>query len=163
MGWGLLFWGFATDGRGRRLPILPFLLGTAFLTNVLYLPWLALRRPNPDPLTLPLSCLERITESRAWPLVLGAIALGSVIWAVAARPDFGDGPTRWASLVEILQGDRLAYSFLINLLVFWLFQGWLVSDDMARRQWVNPTISWIARLVPLVGLVIYMVRRPSFE
>lgn len=163
VGWGLLLWGFAIDGRGQRLPILPFLLGTAFLTNVFYLPWLALRRPNPEPPTPPLSRLEQITENRAWPLVLGAIALASVVWAVAGRPEFGDGPTRWASLMEILQGDRLAYSFLIDLLVFWLFQGWLVSDDMARRQWVNPAIGWIARLVPFVGLVVYMVRRPSFE
>jgi len=161
--WGLLLWGFALDGRGQRLPIWPFLLGTAFLTNVFYLPWLALRRPNPAPPALPLSRLERMTESRAWPLTLGAIALVSIIWAIAGRSNFGDLPTRWASLMEILQGDRLAYSFLIDLLVFWLFQGWLVPDDMARRQWVNPTVSRIARLVPFVGLVMYMVCRPSLR
>jgi hypothetical protein len=163
VGWGLLFWGFALDGRGQRLPILPFLLGIAFLTNVFYLPWLALRRPNREPLTLPLSRLERMAENRWWSLMLGAIALVSIIWAIAGRPDFGDWPTRWASLMEILQGDRLAYSFLIDLAVFWLFQGWLVPDDMARRQWSNPAIGWLARLVPFVGLVVYMVCRPSVK
>ncbi|GAB4154281.1 MAG: hypothetical protein Fur0046_34200 [Cyanobacteria bacterium J069] len=163
VGWGLLFWGFALDGRGQRVPIFPFLVGTAFLTNVFYLPWLALRRANPEPPSLPLSRWERVSESRLWPLMLGAIALCSLGWAVFARSDFGDWPTRWASMMAILKGDRLAYSFAVDLLVFWLFQGWLVPDDMARRQWVNPGMLWTARLLPFVGLLTYMVCRPSFK
>ena len=55
--WGLLFWGFLLDGRGQRWPMLPFLIGTAFLTNVFYLPWLALRSPQTNPPNSPLTRL----------------------------------------------------------------------------------------------------------
>ena len=46
------------------------------------------------------------------------------------------------------------------MLVFWLFQSWLVPDDMARRQWQDPIALWCARLIPGLGLVIYFLRRP---
>ena len=41
--WGSLFVGFLSDGRRQRVPMLPFMVGTAFLTNVFYLPYLGLR------------------------------------------------------------------------------------------------------------------------
>lgn len=159
--WGLLFWGFLIDGRQQRLPIVPFLVGTALLTNVFYLPWLALRQPNPDPPEVALSPLEKFAESRVLPLVLATVALASVGWAVWARPEFGDLPNRWRVLRQLLESDRLAYSFLLDLLVFWLFQSWLVTDDMARRQWHDDKALWITRLIPFVGLVFYLLRRPA--
>ena len=160
--WGLLFWGFAVDGRQQRVPIAPFLLGTAFLTNVFYLPWLALRRPHPDPPPLPLTRLERVGESRVWALLLLGVAGLSLGWAAIARSEFGDLPTRWANLVDLVQRDRLAYSFFVDCLVFWAFQSWLVPDDMARRHWHNPAILWMTRTLPFVGLVIYFLLRPHF-
>ncbi|MBD3882197.1 hypothetical protein IFO70_10545 [Phormidium tenue FACHB-886] len=158
--WGLLFWGFLIDGRQQRLPFIPFLIGTALLTNVFYLPWLALRQPNPDPPEA-VSPLEKLAESRALPLILATVALASIAWAAWARPEFGDLPHRWQALRQLLESDRLAYSFLVDLLVFWLFQAWLVTDDMVRRQWHDAKALWIARLVPFVGLVIYLLRRPA--
>lgn len=160
--WGLLFWGFAVDGRHQRVPILPFLLGTAFLTNVFYLPWLAIRRPQSEPPQLPLSPLERLGESRGWPLTLLGVLCVSFLWGAVARPEFGDLSARWSALVALVQRDRLAYSFVVDCVVFWVFQGWLVKDDMARRRWQNSTMLWVARLVPFVGLVIYLWQRPQF-
>lgn len=161
--WGLLFWGFAVDGRQQRIPILPFLIGTAFLTNVFYLPWLGIRQPHRDRPLLPLNRLEAITENCAFPIALLIMILASCAWAAWGRSGFGDVGDRWADLVEIVQSDRLAYSFWIDLLVFWLFQGWLVPDDMARRQWQDPVALWSARLIPCLGLVIYFLRRPSIK
>ncbi|MBW4651539.1 MAG: hypothetical protein KME20_00515 [Kaiparowitsia implicata GSE-PSE-MK54-09C] len=161
LAWGLLMVGFGVDGRGQRWPMLPFLLGTAFLTNVFFLPWVALRSPNPTPPPPPLSRLERLSESRGLPLLLLAVAIASLLWATFGRPEFGDLGDRWASLVAIVQGDRLSYSIYIDMLVFWLFQGALVPDDMARRQWHNPAALWLARLLPFMGLVWYLLWRPS--
>lgn len=161
--WGLLFWGFLIDGRQQKLPILPFLIGTALLTNVFYLPWLALRQPNPQPPKTALSPLERLTESRGLPITLAAVVLASVAWAAVARPEFGDLSTRWNSLIALIQTDRLAYSFWVDLWVFWLFQAWLIPDDMARRQWQSQSSLWIARLVPFWGLVVYLRRRPALS
>ncbi|MGG6294591.1 hypothetical protein ACQ4M4_09210 [Leptolyngbya sp. AN02str] len=159
--WGLLFWGFAVDGRGQRLPIVPFLVGTAFLTNVFYLPWLALRHPNGDAVSLPLSRLERLGEGRGLPIALMGVAIASFVWAGVGRPEFGSLAQRWQSVVELVGSDRLAYSFVMDLLVFWVFQAALVGDDMARRGWKNQAMKWVVRLVPFVGLVLYLYQRPS--
>lgn len=161
--WGLLFWGFVGDGRGQRWPMVPFLIGTAFLTNVFYLPWLALRSPNPDPPTPPLTRWEQAAERRALPLMILVVAIASGLWAVWGRPEFGDFSTRMANLRDLLGRDRLTYSFAIDLLMFWLFQGWLVADDMARRQWHQPVALWLARLVPFFGLLGYLLWRPRLS
>jgi hypothetical protein len=158
--WGLLFWGFLIDGRHQKLPIQPFLLGTALLTNVFYLLWLALRAPNPQPPTGTLTRLEQLAESRWLPMTLSMVVLASVGWAAVARPEFGDLSTRWQSLIHLIQTDRLIYSFWVDLLVFWCFQSWLVSDDMARRQGHNVVLRWVAQIVPFFGLVVYLLRRP---
>jgi hypothetical protein len=161
--WGLLFWGFLVDGRSQRFPALPFLIGTALLTNVFYLPWLALRdseAPISAPQT-PLSPLERLTESRLFPITLTGVVLASVVWALVARPEFGGWGDRWQSLGALVWSDRLVYSFVLDLGVFWIFQSWMVADDMQRRDWKDPSALWIARLIPFLGLVIYFLRRPS--
>lgn len=159
--WGLLFWGFLLDGRRQFLPMLPFLIGTAFLTNVFYLPWLVLRSPNPAPPELPLRPLERFVERRILPLGMLLVAIAAMLWAVWGRPELGDWATRWVAWRDLLARDRLAVSFLVDLIMFGLFQGWLVADDMARRQWRHPWALWGARLVPFIGLVAYLLLRPQ--
>ena len=161
--WGLLFWGFAIDGRGQRFPLLPFLIGTAFLTNVFYLPWLALRRSQQPLPPGPLTPVERLSESRWLPRCLAAVAIASFGWAAFGRPEFGDIAARWSDLVQTVGSDRLAYSFAIDLATFWVFQGWLVTDDMVRRNWSNSSVAWVARLIPFMGLVIYLSARPPLE
>jgi len=160
--WGLLFWGFLLDGRNQRVPMIPFLLGTALLTNVFYLPWLGLRQPNPAPATTALTRLERFAESRMIPIALSLVFGASLAWAAFARPEFSTWSNRWNSLLTLITGDRLAYSFWFDLWVFWVFQAWLVPDDMQRRNGHNSILIWIARLVPFFGLVIYLLWRPRF-
>lgn len=158
--WGLLFWGFLLDGRNQRWPMLPFLLGTALLTNVFYLPWLALRQPNPSLPEGNLTRLERVAESRGLPLTIFGVVLVSIIWALWGRPEFGGFQARWLALAELVNTDRLAYSFVIDGVVFTLFQSWLVGNDMARRGWRNPYLLWVARCLPLFGLILYLWARP---
>jgi hypothetical protein len=158
--WGLLFWGFLLDNRGQRWPMAPFLVGTALLTNVFYLPWLALRQPNPQPPQQPLSRLELLAESKALPVSLALIFVLSILWAGFGRPEMA---SRWADFLTILHSDRLAYSFLMDMVFFALFQGWLVKDDMARRQWINPAALWTSRLLPFFGLVLYFLWRPGLH
>lgn len=159
--WALLFWGFILDGRDQKIPMIPFLIGTAFLTNVFYLPWLALRHPNPQPPKLPLTALEKVGESRTLPLFMLTVVIASVFWGIFGRPEFGGLPQRWESLTLAIATDRLAYSFLLDLILFSLLQSWLVQDDMIRRQSENPRMLWLVRLLPFFGLVIYLLRRPK--
>ena len=159
--WGLLFWGFFIERRGQKLPMSAFLIGTAFLTNVFYLPWLAVRNPATQIDDSPLTLGEKITESRLLPSFLTIVFFVSIAWAIFARPEFGDLSLRWESFQLILSEDRLAYSFVVDLIFFSLFQSWLVQDDMERRQWNNAVILWITRLLPFFGLVVYFWFRPS--
>ncbi len=159
--WGLLFWGFLIDGRNQRLPIVPFLIGTAFLTNVFYLFWLAVRQDNPEVPQLPLTRAEKLAESKFLPIFLTVVVLASLAWGLWARPEFGDFTARWESLLTLISSDRLAYSFWIDLIVFWLFQAWLVKDDMGRRNYENLGLLWVVRILPLFGLVIYLLKRPD--
>lgn len=159
--WAILFFGFIIDRRNQRFSTIIFLIGTAFLTNLFFLPWLGLRRPNPQVPTSSLTFIEKIGESRIFPAVLAGVFVMALFWAGLARPEYGNLTTRWESLLNSLSSDRLAYSFLIDMLVFWMFQSWLVKDDMARRQWHNEKLLWLVRLVPFWGLIIYFWLRPS--
>ena len=48
----------------------------------------------------------------------------------------------------------------VDSLVFWMFQGWLVPDDMKRRKFDNSAALSVARAVPFFGLVYYLLVRP---
>ena len=90
---------------------------------------------------------------------VGTVAIG---WGVAARPEFGDLPTRLASLGELLSHDRLGSSFVVDLGLFALFQGWLVDDDL-RRRGVDPAEfapANAAKFAPFYGLAYYLFARP---
>jgi hypothetical protein len=164
--WGALFVGFLHDGKGQRLPMFPFMVGTAFLTNVFYLPYLGLRSSSPAGAATaaesePAKALE-IAESKWWPLAMTGVFLASLAWGAFARgAEYGDVSTRVAALVEMAtHSDRLAHSFAVDGSVFWLFQGWLVPDDMRRRSFSDQTAELVARAVPFFGLVYYLLVRP---
>ena len=72
-----------SDGRGQKTPMLPFMVGTAFLTNVFYLPYLGLRATGAElagaPAPLPSQNDEKaiqVGESKALPLTLLAVFAG---------------------------------------------------------------------------------------
>jgi len=164
--WGSLFVGFLSDGRKQRVPMLPFMVGTAFLTNVFYLPYLGLRGPNPTLWPAADDADAKavaVGESKSLPVVLVGVFAASVAWGCLGRGggEFGDVATRWNALVDMaLHTDRLAHSFLIDSLTFWAFQGWLVPDDMKRRGFDNAGALLAARAVPFFGLAYYLLVRP---
>ena len=83
-------------------------------------------------------------------------------WGALARPEFGGLAERTASLVELLSHDRLGSSFVVDLVLFSLYQGWLVDDD-CRRRGVDPAAfapASAAKFVPFYGLAYYLGVRP---
>ena len=97
------------------------------------------------------------------PAVLGAVAAGSAAWACYGRPEFGDLAARSASFADLLAGDRLGSSFVVDLGLYAAFQSWLVPDDLARRGVAKGDRAAYRALaaVPLAGLVGYLLVRPS--
>jgi hypothetical protein len=159
-------------GKKEENAFVPYVLGMQLLTNAIYLPYLVLRKPWFSPAdgkaaVAPLTGAERFGESRVAPLVFLGVGLLSLGWAAAGRPDFGDLTTRWTSFVDIIGSDRLTFSFVVDLLYFYVFQGWLMDDDLVRRrrsgnEAAGPNLT-LAKTIPFFGLVYYLVARPRLQ
>lgn len=194
LAWAALFSGFMIDGMAAPSPLqttgqqveedgeenekkknafLPYVLGMQLLTNAIYLPYLVARKPftsssAPQCYEGSLTKAEAFGESKLPPIVFAGVGLLSIWWALVAREDaFGDLSQRFASFVDIASTDRLTFSFLVDLVYFWAFQGWLMGDDLKRRQVPQgaveekkgPSLA-LAKAVPFFGLVYYLLARP---
>ena len=168
LSWAALFAGFLSDERDDKpnlLPMLPMVAGMQFLTSAFLLPYLVTRSEEPtyqvyqEDLPKP----AQVTESKLLPIILSTVGTGSIVWAVFARmEDFGGLEQRIPSFLELLSIDRVGSSFLVDLAIFAIFQGWLVDDDLKRRGtpsgWLLPGI---AKNVPFFGMAAYLLLRPS--
>ena len=167
LAWAALFAGFAVDGRRGRPSgsMLPTLAGMQLLTNACYLPYLATRTAEDGAVVYADDVADdpaRFFEARALGPLLAAVGTFAVGWGALARPEFGGLAERTASLVELLSHDRLGSSFVVDLVLFSLYQGWLVDDD-CRRRGVDPAAfapANAAKFVPFYGLAYYLGVRP---
>ena len=71
-------------------------------------------------------------------------------------------------LASLLSQERLAYALLGDCAFFALFQGWLLEDDLARREDVaapdeRARLLLVGRFVPFVGLAWYLLARPPLR
>jgi ketosteroid isomerase-like protein len=173
LSWAALFAGFLSDDRRDKpnlIPMVPVVVGMQFLTSAFLLPYLAVRstevrtsavhRSETSPAT------QWIGENRLWGPALGSVGVLSILWAFLGRTDdFGsDLAERWSSFVQLLSIDRVGSSFLVDLAIFGLFQGWMVDDDLKRRGYRPgvdaPWLPVVAKYVPFFGLALYLAVRP---
>lgn len=174
--WDFLLLGFAAldvTKPSDRPRATPFLFGSLFLTNIIYLPYLILRQSpgddnaSKDSTPLPIekrSWLLSYTESSALPWTSVALIAVSILWALFARPEFGDFPTKLTSFASLTANqDILAYSLAADVLMYIFFQSALVDEDASCRQWTSEAIRQnaisVAKFVPLFGLVYYLLQR----
>jgi hypothetical protein len=100
---------------------------------------------------------------------MGFVGTGSILWGFFARQDeFGGLSERFSSLIDLLSIDRVGSSFLVDLAIFGLFQGWLVDDDLKRRGIEAPEkddspLVKAAKYVPFFGMAAYLAFRPSIS
>ena len=99
---------------------------------------------------------------------MGAVGSGSIAWFFLARADeFGSiFSERYASFLDLLSVDRVGSSFIVDLAIFALFQGWLVDDDMRRRGididgGEMAGLRNVAKFFPFFGLAAYLTLRPT--
>jgi len=168
LSWAAMFAGFLSDDRKTKpnlFPMLPTVIGMQFLTSAFLLPYLATRSTEDDAVAeIPrdeMTAVIRLADNKILGLAMGFVGSGSVLWGLFARSeDFGDLSTRYASLIDLLSIDRVGSSFLVDLAIFALFQGWLVDDDV-RRRGMDPasTLVKAAKYVPFLGLALYLTSR----
>jgi hypothetical protein len=140
LAWAAAYAGFLSDGRPGRPSgsMAPVAAGMQLLTNAFLLPYLVVRTTETDDdVTFedlqPTEAL--VSEWRGLGPLLAAVGTGAVAWGCAARPEFGDVPTRLASLSTLLSDDRLASSFVVDLVLFGGFQ--VVACFAQQRRTAN--------------------------
>jgi len=180
LAWAGMFAGFLSDERRDKPNILrfgPVVVGMQFLTSAFLLPYLFTRAPEPPKRSRGVDtivCREAIDGTvqaivSEWkPLGPTLCGVGSfaILWALGARPEYGDFAGRWESFRDLLSIDRVGSSFVVDLAVFAVFQGWLVDDDLIRRGIDNPSenggnLRLVAKFVPFFGLAAYLFLRPA--
>jgi hypothetical protein len=166
LSWAALFAGFLSDERRDKpnlLPMLPMVAGMQFLTSAFLLPYLVTRSKEPRDQIYreDLPQVAQVTESRLLPVVLSTVGTGSIFWGIFARmQDFGGWNERVTSFLDLLSIDRVGSSFLVDLAIFALFQGWLVDDDLKRRGMPTQTaLANVAKYVPFFGMAAYLTLR----
>ncbi|GAB5353199.1 hypothetical protein AAMO2058_000017200 [Amorphochlora amoebiformis] len=171
--WTLMMPAFYSEHRDQRVNMLGFLCMMPFLTNAVYLPYLALRNPydkNNSRRSEDLTSLERFTDGPWFGRFMSLVGLGCILWGFLGRPEFGDIGYRWDSFLNLYNSDRLAWAFVVDFVCLSLFQSWMVTDDMQRRNFAQKlgddsakVALWAARVVPYFGLAYYLSTRPQLD
>jgi ketosteroid isomerase-like protein len=170
LSWAAMFAGFLSDDRRQKpnlLPFFPIVVGMQFLTSAFLLPYLATRSTEPSgqgPVSQEeLPAVARVAgESRVLGALMGLVGSGSILWFFLGRmEEYGtEFAVRYASFVDLLSIDRVGSSFIVDLVIFALFQGWLVDDDQKRRGvQVGGPLEKAAKYIPFFGLVAYLSLR----
>ena len=175
LAWAALFAGFLSDDREEKPNLLPMdiiVIGMQFLTSAFLLPYLALRSPEPsvneDAIVYKEDIrgeVQSLISEWKWLGVFGGTwGLSAILWAFWARYDeYGAFQERYSSLIDLLSIDRVGSSFVVDLIIFGLFQCWFIDDDMKRRQMSMESdtrvLRWVGKYIPFFGLAAYYTFR----
>lgn len=170
--------------KRNLVSILPTIIGMQFLTSAFLLPYLFCRTSERalvvtdrrTPLLIRPLYKEELDKSanvvgewRGLGIIGGIVGLVGVYWFFNGRiaefgPPLWESPKRMQSFMKLLSIDRTGATFLVDLVIFWLFQGWLVDDDWRRRgrsMEDERFLRNVAKFVPFWGLACYLTFRPK--
>ncbi|KAK9676173.1 hypothetical protein RND81_11G059300 [Saponaria officinalis] len=166
IGWTLMFAPllFTDLKNGRYKGSLDVLWGCQmFLTNTFLIPYMAIRLNKPDeednPRKLSRLGTVMIQGAHIVGLIGGFVSLISILWGFFGRAegDFGSVSQRWDFLLSYLGSERLAYAFIWDIVLYAIFQPWLIGENLANVQENRVVIVKYLRFVPVIGLVAYLV------
>ncbi|KAL3800334.1 hypothetical protein HJC23_003630 [Cyclotella cryptica] len=170
LAWAAMFAGFLSDERKDKPNLLPFgpmLVGMQFLTSGFLLPYLFTRtvetKSDVHREDIDGDIQTLVAEWRPLGGFLGLVGAASVFWGLFARPEYGAFTERYASFGDLLSIDRVGSSFIVDLVIFAVFQSWFVDDDLKRRGVQAGDLSLlrnVAKYVPFFGLAAYLSFRP---
>ncbi|CAN6235261.1 unnamed protein product, partial [Urochloa humidicola] len=132
-----------------------------FLTNTFLIPYMAIRlNAGTDQSPPPRSQLGSVMVKGALVVgaVGGAVCILSIVWALFGRADAGFGgiAERWQYAQNYVFSERLAYAFLWDILLYSVFQPWLIGDNIQNVKADATEFVNLVRFVPVVGLVAYL-------
>uniref|UniRef100_A0A0E0KRI6 Uncharacterized protein n=1 Tax=Oryza punctata TaxID=4537 RepID=A0A0E0KRI6_ORYPU len=136
--------------------ILP-LVNSAFL-----IPYMAIRLNDPDkdkspPQTSKLGSVM-VRGAPIVGLTGGLVCIVSIAWAFFGRADAGFGgiAERWQYVQSYVFSERLAYAFLWDILLYSIFQPWLIGDNIQNVKANATEFVNSVRFLPVIGLVAYL-------
>ena len=136
------------DRKGDNLPRVALWSAAMFLTNVFLIPYMAQRLNGSEGS----KTAEKGRLARAFGLVGLVVGAGAIAWFCLARPEFGGLAERWDYFVGKVEGDRVTIAFCVDLVLFWIFQIWLMGGVMGKEGKQR-----LLRFVPFWGLAIWLV------
>ncbi len=149
--WPILFTGLLlVDGRGQRFPAWPFAIASFAVGAFALLPYLALRQPNPT-FRGALDKGLALWEWRGTAIFASLFALACLGYGLF----WGD----WADFWQQWQSSRFIHVMTLDFCLLSLLFPLLLPDDWARRGMENSPWRWWT-LLPLLGALIYYLRRP---
>lgn len=140
------------DGQGQKIPAWPFAIAAFFLGAFALLPYLILRRPNPQ-FSGELDWQLRLFDSRWLGISLSLAALTLIGWGLSQ----GD----ITNFVEQWQTSRFIHVMSLDFCLLSCLFPALLGDDMARRNLGGQRLFWVVSLIPLFGPLAYLCIRPT--
>lgn len=134
-----------------------------FLTNAFLIPYMAIRLNQADEGNNPKKPSQlgvvMIKGAPIVGLIGGAVCLISILWALFGRMDggFGSLTDRWSYLLSYLGSERLAYAFVWDIVLYAIFQPWLIGENLENVEEDRVGIVNSLRYIPVVGLVAYLL------
>ncbi|KAL4184245.1 hypothetical protein AMTRI_Chr10g224600 [Amborella trichopoda] len=158
---------FTDRKRGRVKGFLEVLwIIQMFLTNTALIPYMAIRLGatnesyGPEVDEKPSKLVSVLTNNAATVgLIGGLLGVISILWLFYGRPDGGFGAVgdRWGYFVEYILSDRIAYAFVWDIVLYIIFQPWLVGDNLQNVEENNVGLVNALRFIPYVGLGAYLL------
>ncbi len=134
------------DQRGQNLPRVALWGAAMFLTNVFLLPYMAQRLVQPE---VSEESPEKGMLARSFGAVGLVVGTGAIAWLCLARPEFGPLADRGRYFWQQLTTDRVTIAFCVDLLLFWIFQIWLMGAVGSQIK----SLRWI----PFWGLAVWLL------
>lgn len=108
-------------------------------TNVFFIPYMCLREQPPGSKGTssgPRQQAKLPSYASIVGGVAGAVGLISIGWALAVRPEFGGLAQRWSFAVEQASGNRVFFAFVLDAVLYSIWQAVLMQDAPAKFKFV---------------------------
>jgi hypothetical protein len=139
-------------------------LTSVFLAHVAFLiPYMAIRLNDPEKDQPPPKASKLASAMVRGASVVGItgglVCILSIVWAFFGRADadFGSISDRWRYAQEYVLTERLAYAFLWDILLYSIFQPWLIGGNLQNVKPKATEFVKVARFIPVVGIVAYLL------
>ncbi len=139
------------DGRGQKIPALPFAAAAFGVGIFALLPYFALRQPN-TVWSGDKNLLLKILDSRWTGLIL---TISTIILLI-----YGFTQGDWSNFVSQWQTSRFIQVMSIDFCLLCLFFPVLIEDDLKIRKIDRQWLFWTISFVPLFGTLAYLCLRP---